>query len=425
MKKINLRLPRGIKDIPPEKFSEYIWLFDKFREMCIKYNYSIMEPATIEFFETLSLKSGPDIAKEIYEFKDKAGRHLGLRFDLTVGLTRYVSMHPNLPKPIRLAAYSVQWRYDEPQFGRYRSFYAWDIEIYGGEELFSAAETILFTHNFLSYIGLKNFYILISDRRLVENIVKYYSPYADIESVLRALDKWGKIDKEEIIKLITQAGGENISDMLDLLFNSSEEEIYLLTEKYGSSILNDLYLFLKNDLELDNIKFDPSIVRGLDYYDGIVFEARAKKGSEIGSIVGGGNYSKLVNMFGGSLNAFGAAGGVERILLALEKEGKRKVSERLPTVVIIPLGTKYIKFSLMIAERLRGALELSINSPMQYRSVKKSLYYANKINADYAIFIGEKEVSQDKITLKNLKTREEYFINVLDIIKIIRSSTNT
>ena len=87
-KKNRLGLPRGIRDISPDKYELYLWLLDRFREICNKYNYKVMEPATLEFFETLSLKSGPDIANEIYEFKDKADRHLGLRFDLTVGLTR-------------------------------------------------------------------------------------------------------------------------------------------------------------------------------------------------------------------------------------------------------------------------------------------------------------------------------------------------
>lgn len=422
MKKINLKLPRGIRDIPPEIYNNYLWLFDKFREMCLKYNFKIMEPATLEFFETLALKSGSDIAKEIYEFKDKAGRHLGLRFDLTVGLTRYVTMHPDLPKPVRLAAYSIQWRYDEPQYGRYRSFYAWDIEIYGGEELFSAAETILFVNNFLSDLGLKNYAILISDRRLIEEIIRYYSPNADIEAILRALDKWGKLEKEGIIKLITEAGGKNVDDMLNLLFNATKQELISIVSKYGGGMLENLFSLLENDLNLNNVKFDPSIVRGLDYYDGIIFEVREEKGYEIGSIVGGGNYSKLVNIFGDTINAFGAAGGVERLLLALKKEGIKIMLNKLPLVIVIPLDYKYINLSLKIAEKLRESLRLVVESPIQFRSLRKSLYYANKIGADYAVFLGEHESSQDKVTLKNLKTRQEYFVTIPEAINIIESA---
>ena len=422
MKKINLRLPRGIRDIPYEKYSAYLWLLDKFKEMCLKYNFHVMEPATLEFFETLALKSGPDIAKEIYEFRDKAGRHLGLRFDLTVGLTRYVTTHPDLPKPVRLASYSVQWRYDEPQYGRYRSFYAWDIEIYGGEELFSAAETILFTDNFLASTGLKKYVILFSDRRLIESIIRYYSPHADVEGILRALDKWGKLEKEEIIKLIEHSGGENIDDMLDLLFKGVAEEFSPFIQKYNLNILNELNSLLKNDLSLSNVRFDPSIVRGLDYYDGIVFEVRDEEKSDIGSIVGGGNYTKLVDIFGGSINAFGTAGGVERLLLALEKEKINISIVKPPLVIIIPLKHDYISSAIRVAEKVRHSSEITVESPVQYRSLRKAMQYANKINADYAIFIGEKETVHNKITLKNLKTREEYFTSISDALNIIHSN---
>ncbi len=380
-----------------------------------------MEPATLEFFETLALKSGSDIAKEIYEFVDKAGRHLGLRFDLTVGLTRYVTMHPNIPKPIRLAAYSVQWRYDEPQYGRYRSFYAWDIEIYGGEEVLSAAETILFANNFFSNLGLKNYSILVSDRRLIEKIIRYYSPEADVDSILRALDKWGKLEKESIIELISKAGGKNIDDMLNLLFNTAENELDSILSEYNEEKLNSLLSLLKNDLHLNNVKFDPSIVRGLDYYDGIVFEVREEKGHEIGSIVGGGNYSKLVTIFGGAINAFGAAGGVERLFLALERERIKPDVNKYPLIIVIPLKHKYINSSLKIAEEFRRKLNMMIESPVHYRSLKRSLQYANKMGADYAVFLGENELSKNKITLKNLKTKEEYFVSVSKAIDIIRS----
>ena len=420
-KKVDLNLPRGIRDIAPEKYTHYLWLFDRFREICSKYSYKIMEPATIEFFEILSLKSGPDIAKEIYDFRDKAGRHLGLRFDLTVGLTRYVVSHPELPKPVRLAAYSVQWRYDEPQFGRYRSFYSWDVEIYGGEELYSASEVILLVNNLLKTLGLKSYEILISDRRLIENIIKFYSPNADALSIMHALDKWGRYDEKEVISLIKNAGGENIEDMLSLLFRSKEEEFFSIVDRYGGEVLSKLYSLLRDDFSLKTVKLDPSIVRGLDYYDGVVFEVRDKKGWEIGSLVGGGAFSHLVSLFGGNMTAFGAAGGVERMLLAVEKEGIN-IPIKVPlSVIVIPLDKKFIPYSQYISEILRRRIYAVIEGPVQYRSLKKSLQYANRINADYAIFIGKNEMVSGKITLKNLRTREEHLVNVEDAVKILSS----
>jgi histidyl-tRNA synthetase len=418
-KKNRLGLPRGIRDISPDKYELYLWLLDRFRAICNKYNYKVMEPATLEFFETLSLKSGPDIANEIYEFKDKADRHLGLRFDLTVGLTRYVTSHPELPKPIRLAAYSVQWRYDEPQFGRYRSFYAWDIEIYGGNEIYSSAEVILLVDKLLKSIGLKHYEIRISDRRLVENVIKYFSPNGNVPAIMRALDKWGKIDKSEIISLINRAGGDNIDDMLSLLFESKESDFLSIINKFGGKILEKVYAILKDDLSVDRVRLDPSIVRGLDYYDGIVFEVKSKKGVEIGSIVGGGSFSKLVSLFGGDMNAFGAAGGVERLLLALEKEGVKIDLKKPPLVLVIPLEEELITYSIKLSEKLRDLSNARIESPVLYRSLKKYLQYANKITADYVIFIGKAEASTGKIKLRDMNKRMEYTVSIEEAAEIL------
>jgi histidyl-tRNA synthetase len=423
-KKIKLNLPRGIKDIDPEKYRYYLWIQDKFRELCKKYNYKVMEPATIEFFETLALKSGPDIAKEIYEFKDKAGRHLGLRFDLTVGLTRYAVSHPEFPKPIRLGAYSIQWRYDEPQFSRYRSFYAWDIEIYGGEEIYSSSEVILFVNDILSSLGLKNFKILISDRRLVENIIKYFSPKGDTLSIMRALDKWGKLEKEDIATLIEKAGGENIDDMFSTLFYSKENDISSLLNNFQGDLLANLYIILKDELGIKNVSLDLSVVRGLDYYDGIVFEVKDIKGQEIGSIVGGGSFSYLVKLFGGDTSAFGAAGGVERILLALEREGASIPVDRKHLVVMIPLEKKFIPYAIKVSDIIRRKTDTVVEGPVQYKSLKKYLQYVNKIQADYAVFIGDKEVSQNKVKIKDLVNREEYLVSIDEVVDMLSTKNN-
>ncbi len=399
------RLPRGIHDIPPEKYETYLWIQDLFRETCKEFGFRIMEPATIEFFETLALKSGPDVAKEIYEFKDKAGRHLGLRFDLTVGLTRYVASNPQLPKPIRLAAFSVQWRYDEPQFGRYRSFYAWDIEIYGGDEIYSATEVILFINDFLSKVGLNNFFIHISDRRFLENVIKQFSPNGDILGIMRALDKWGKIPEDEIIKLIKNSGGENVEDMIHTIFYS--ENPIDLVEEYGGKTLSEVYAILRDELGLDNVILDPSIVRGLDYYDGLVFEVKVSDVKEVGAIVGGGAFKRLTELMGIDLNAIGAAGGIERLLLVMEKQGLIPLESRMKKIIVIPLSEEFIPFALKVSRDLRRICKATVYSPVMNRPLKGWLKYINKIGADYAIFIGEKEYKQNIITIKDLKTREE------------------
>ena len=156
-------LPRGMKDIDPEEMSRRIWLYDKIREIVLRYGFQLVEPSTIENLETLEAKSGPAIRNEIYWFKDKAERSLGLRFDLTVGLTRMIASRTDLPEPIKYATIGGNWRYDEPQFGRYRYFTQWDVEIFGSASPSADAEVICVGADILENVGLKNFKIKISN----------------------------------------------------------------------------------------------------------------------------------------------------------------------------------------------------------------------------------------------------------------------
>ncbi len=412
-----LNLPRGIRDIPPELYEKYLAIFDTFRRYCIKYGYQIMEPATIEFFDTLALKSGPDIANEIYEFYDKSGRHIALRFDLTVGLARYVVTHPELPKPVKLAAYSIQWRYDEPQFGRYRSFYAWDVEIFGGDEVYSAADVILFVNSFLSGLGLKDFEICISDRRLVEAIIKQYLPKSNvseeiIESVMRIIDKWGKLNEDEIVNRLLEYDISEPKQLIAELFKSTN---YSNFREYSESRpLDELYGFLRYEMGLNTVKIDLSIVRGLDYYDGIVFEVKVPRIKGLGSIVGGGNYKKLMEVFGGDINAFGAAGGVERLIIALESLNKDVFSQKTSIIknpiIILPTSEEYRKYAFKLAEELRPYVKYPIHTPVVFKGLSKSLRKISKLGFRYAVIIGKHEISNRIYKVKDLSSFKEYTV---------------
>ena len=149
-----------------------LWLYDKIRDVVQRYGFQMVEPATIENLETLEAKSGPAIRNEIYWFKDKSGRSLGLRFDLTVGLARMVANRSDLPEPIKFATIGGNWRYDEPQFGRYRYFTQWDVEIFGSESPLADAEVISVGADILGSVGLKDSVIRISNRKLTEAYLK-------------------------------------------------------------------------------------------------------------------------------------------------------------------------------------------------------------------------------------------------------------
>ncbi len=167
-----------MKDIDPLEMAKRLWLHDKILYTTQKHGFQMVEPASIENLETLEAKSGPEIRNEIYYFADKAGRNLGLRFDLTVGMTRMVANRYDLPEPIKICALSGMWRYDEPQFARYRHFYQWDAEIFGTSEQEADAEIIALGMDVLENVGLRDYEIRISNRRFSEGMLRAARDYS-------------------------------------------------------------------------------------------------------------------------------------------------------------------------------------------------------------------------------------------------------
>ena len=160
-----------MKDFEENEQSKIELVRQRFLETCKTFGFSFMDPSPIELVSVIEAKSGPAIRDEIYFFKDKGDREVALRFDFTIGLTRFVVSQKSLRLPAKIAAFGGVWRYDEPQKGRYRYFHQWDLEIYGKPSLESDAEIIEFTSKFFSKLGLRNITIDVSHRKLVEAVV--------------------------------------------------------------------------------------------------------------------------------------------------------------------------------------------------------------------------------------------------------------
>ena len=174
---------------------------DAFLDASKAFNFRLIVPSTLELLSTLEVKAGPSISNEIYTFKDKGNRDVALRFDLTVGLTRFATSRRDLKMPIKMLAFDGVWRYDEPQAGRYRYFHQWDVEIYDSFNIESDAEIIQFVSVFLKKLGLKNVVIELNDRRLLEEYIKDYLQVSDepvISDIFRAMDKVPKKGNEAV-----------------------------------------------------------------------------------------------------------------------------------------------------------------------------------------------------------------------------------
>jgi len=420
-------LPRGMRDIGVEEMAQRLQINKKIMEILERYGFRLVEPSPIENLETLEAKCGPSIKDEIYWFEDKAGRKLGLRFDLTVGLARMVASRPDLTLPVKLAAISNMWRYDEPQFGRYRCFYQWDAEIFGSVEADADAEIISLTVDVLKNVGLKSFEVRISSRKLVEGFLNSLNIVGEkVEAVLRIIDKYRKISKEDFIGELDKLGlnSQQTEKILGFVSVSGEYEKVLSTilnyqiknEKFllGLGELEKLMESLKAFKKIEECFFDASIVRGIGYYDGVVFEVYDRVAKEVGAIVAGGRYDKLCKIFGRDLPATGVAGGIERLMLTLEKNGVLEKPKPLMGVFVASANRRVHVKTLELVERLRS-WGIPADFDLRNRSLTRQLEYADRLGFPYVLIVGERELAEGKVKVRDMekKFEEEVLIGKL------------
>ena len=423
---MNLDLPRGMRDLEPDEVSKIEYVRLKFIETSNLFGFQFMEPSPIELLSVIEAKSGPSIKDEIYYFKDKGDREVALRFDFTIGLTRYAVSQKSIKLPAKLSAFGGVWRYDEPQKGRYRFFHQWDVEIYGQPNLESDAEVIEFTSKFLSNLKLKNIIIDICDRELIESYVSqvFKSNSQDLTSdILRAVDKVQKKRKQEIIKEYVEKGYDisNLEKILEFSqMKGTPEEIegkFNVKELKNWDKLCNLFNSLKNR-QVDNIRINFGIVRGLDYYSGIVFEAFDSK-SDLGALVGGGRYDTLTKAFGrDDLGATGVAGGVERIIFSLETQGIVDAI-KTPQIWVAFVNDEMQKVALNVVSKLREK-GIRAEADLTGKSLKKQMELAS--NSKFTIIVAPKEYSSKSVVLRNMKDGTEKLVVLESILSDPKSS---
>ncbi|MEM3185899.1 MAG: histidine--tRNA ligase [Conexivisphaerales archaeon] len=411
---------RGLRDYTPDETEKFEFIRQSFTELARLYSFRLMEPSPMEALETLEAKSGPGIRNEIYFFTDKGGRELGLRFDLTVGITRYACEDRGAQLPIKLASFADVFRYDEPQKGRYRWFYQWDIETYGSAHLESDAEMIDFTGSLLSKVGIKDYIIKIGDRGVVEEyIVKRLGRRGEqaIE-LMRALDKVDKKTNRELMEEYTAKGfGEyEVRKVLELgRIEGRAEEVESMMKEEGVS--TQRMMELADLLKGTGTNFDIclSVVRGIDYYTSVVFEAFDANEQGIGSLAGGGRYDSLPKLFGrDDLPATGVAGGVERLMLAI---GDRKAPEKGQRIYVAYTGGK-IKEAISISSLLRK-MGKEVMVDLQRRSLSKQLEIASRSGYEKVVIVAPEEISRELVIIKNMKDKTESRVELKSLAKEI------
>jgi len=398
-----------------------------FLETAKAFGFDLIEPSPIELLSVLEAKSGASIRDEIYQFKDKGDREVALRFDFTVGLTRYATSQKNLKLPAKFSSFGGVWRYDEPQKGRYRFFHQWNIETFGNLNTEHDAETIEFTSRFFDNLKLQNISIDINHRKLVESYINqiFESNETTLHDIFRAVDKTQKKSKDEILQEYKQKGYspeklEKILEFSNLKGTPSEiEQSFDTSSLDGWNELCNLYDSLKNR-GIDNIRINFGIVRGLDYYSGIVFEAFDTT-SDLGALVGGGRYDNLPNAFGrNDLGATGVAGGVERIILRLDEQGISCIPSN-DTTSVLYVNDELKSDAINCASKLRK-LGITVNIDLTTKSLKKQMEISS--SSKFSIIFAPEEFARGHVVLRNMIDRTEKQISLDELITDPKSVLN-
>ena len=415
-----MELPRGMKDFEKNEMMKIEFIRQKFLETASVFGFNLMEPSPIELLSVLEAKSGPSIRDEIYQFQDKGDREVALRFDFTVGLTRYATSQKTLKLPAKLSSFGGVWRYDEPQKGRYRFFHQWNIEIFGNLNLDYDAEIIEFTSRFFDNLTMENIIIDINHRKLVQSYINqlFESNETSLSNdIFRAVDKIQKKSKNEILQEYTKKGysSEKLEKILE--FSKIKGTPSEIQQNFDVSDLDgwDELVTLHDSLKhrgIDNIRINFGIVRGLDYYSGIVFEAYDTT-SDLGALVGGGRYDSLPNTFGrNDFGATGVAGGVERIILCLDAQNVSYIQSH-DNVSVLYSNDELKLEAVRTASKLRS-LGIPTNIDLNGKSLKKQMEISS--SSKFSIIFAPQEFSEKQIVLRNMVDRTEKRVSLEELI---------
>lgn len=395
---------KGLRDFLPEEKILRDKIVEIIKKVFEKYGYSPIETPAIENLSVLTSKEGisekSETYQEIFKFKDRAGRKLGLKFDQTVPLARVVNENPQLPKPFRRYQIDRAWRDGPTRPGRYKEFWQCDCDIVGSDSMKADAEIIATASEIFNKLGLK-VNILVNNRKLLNGILKSLKiQEKNFIPIIMLIDKLDKLPEKEIIKEAKEKGFKEvlIRKIFSIIKNKRFKEIPECQEALDE--LKELFNYLK--IYRIKVVFQPSLARGLDYYTGTVFEVKSKGFKS--SLLGGGRYDKMIRQAGKYLPAVGYGIGLDTVYDLLSKE--QKMEKTVSKVLVISIGKD--KEAIELAQKLRK--ENTNTELWLEKGISKALEYANSKKIPYVIFLGKEEAKKGKIKLRDMKTGKERFM---------------
>ena len=427
----------GFMELLPNEQILFNEMKEKIQKTYEKFGFLPLNTPIIESSEVLLAKAGGETEKQIYRF-NKGDSDLALRFDLTVPLAKYVTeYYPNLTFPFRRYQIGKVYRGEKAQRGRYREFYQCDVDIIGENELslINDAEIPSIIYNTFKELGFDDFTISINNRKILNGLFESLELSNKSVDILRIIDKIDKIGKDNVIKEIKDLNVE--SNKIDTIMNfititgNVEDTIKSLREL---NIENELFNLGVNELEevatniklfgvpVQNYKIDLTIARGLDYYTGTVYETFLNQYRQLGSVCSGGRYDNLSSYYTDKkMPGVGISIGLTRLFFQLTdnkiiEAGNRSISK----VMIISMVDDFSK-SIEVATKLR---KNGINTQIytDNAKIKNQFKYANRLNIPFVIVIGEDEIQNNTVSLKNMETGEQENITIEEAVNRVNNA---
>lgn len=431
MKKTEPRTLAGFMELLPNEQILFNQMMQTIEKVYQKFGFLPLDTPVIELSEVLLAKAGGETEKQIYRF-NKGDNDLSLRFDLTVPLSKYVAKnYGNLSFPFRRYQIGKVYRGERTQKGRFREFYQCDIDIIGDEklDLINDAELPSVIYTIFKELGFDDFTIRINNRKILNGLFEGIGQKDNAVEILRVIDKIEKIGKEAVIEELEKLGVDENAIKRIMAFieieGSSKEKIEKLEEqeiesetyKLGVQELKEVIEKVKLfGVPEENYQVDLTIARGLDYYTGTVYETFLNKYRELGSVCSGGRYENLAEYYTDKkLPGVGISIGLTRLFYKLNelqiiKAEKKSISD----VLVIPM-VEDLSVPIKVATDLRKAginTEIYLND----KKLKAKFKYADKLQIPYVIIIGEDEIAEGKVTMKNMITGEETRLSIEECI---------
>ncbi|MCW4007026.1 MAG: histidine--tRNA ligase [Candidatus Bathyarchaeota archaeon] len=408
---------RGMRDLLAQEAKTLNYIIAKARETAQLYSFSEAITPVVESFDLLNAKSGEEIRQRMFIFEDLGGRKVALRPEFTASIARLATNTlKNEPKPLRVFSVGSVYRYDEPQKGRYREFWQANFELMGSSKPEADAEVVLLMNRLMQNVGLQGYALKLGHVGVLRGVLAQEGVEDKTQNAVLQ-----RMDKKEYTQAFALIGSEKcqqtLQGLLELKGETAEQTVqnmhaYLKEYPQALEAVENLSAILElitaGGCEIENV--EPAFARGLEYYTGMIFEVYVPQ-LDI-ALGGGGRYDKLIEAFGGEPTpAVGMAAGIDRTALAMQSQQTQLNTKQKKRVVVIPIKDAQKKEAFRIAQMLRDA-DVPAEFEVMGRKMGKALEDADKRNMDYAVLVGERELQEGKVTVKDLKQRTQTQVQI-------------